>query len=98
MSALKVKATRSEVADFQGGVWAKAFFDLAIPLLDIFGRSVRIEGCKADRGSRQSACSQYWGAEVQSLGKERSWRSEIIGLLGFRENIGHVVSLVAPCV
>src|ERR1700688_3726995 len=57
---------------------------------------MRIE-CRETHG-RGGQCpgAQHWRSEIQSPGKERSRRSEVIRLLRFREDIRDVVALVAP--
>ena len=91
-----MEATCSQIANFEGRVLPKTFFDLPVPLLDVLGGGVRIKCGKADRGRGQRAGSEHGRAEVQTLRKERCGRCEVIGLLRLGKNVGHIVALVAP--
>ena len=57
-----------------------------------------IESREAHGGRRQRAVTQHRRTEIESVGKQRGGRREIVRLLRFRKYIGDVVALVAPCV
>src|SRR5262250_1353584 len=96
MRTLQVKTACSQIPDLERRTGAETLFDLCVPLLNVLGRRVRIERGEAYRGCGQSACAQHGSAKVETASEQGRRRSEVIRLLGFRENIGDVMSLVAP--
>src|SRR5882757_9654195 len=57
---------------------------------------MRIEGCETHGRWRERAGTQNRCAEIHARVEKRRWRSEVVGLLRFRENERDVVPLVAP--
>jgi len=90
------EAARAEIADFQGSIFAKAFLYRGVVLLYVLGGRMRIECREADGGGWQRAGTQHRRTEVQSRVEQRRWRSEVVCLLSFRKNEGHIVPLVTP--
>src|SRR4029077_5719052 len=81
---------------FEGGLAAQALFDRGAPLLYVFGGSMRIERGKADCGFSQGGGREIQRALRLRRGKQGCRRSEIVELLGLRENVGDIVALIAP--
>ena len=57
---------------------------------------MEIEGHKADRGRAENGAIEVERRPGLGGGEQRSRRSEIVELLGFRKNKGNVVALIAP--
>ena len=96
VGALQMEATRAEIADFEGGFAAQALLDRRAPMLDILCGGMEIEGHKADRGRAENGAIEVERRPGLGGGEQRSRRSEIVELLGFRKNKGNVVALIAP--
>src|SRR5579864_9011282 len=93
-----MKTARTDITDFHRSVGVQTLLHGGIPLLDILRGRMRVECGKADGGGRERSGAQYRGAEIHATGKQRRWRSEIIGLLRFRENVRDIMALVAPSI
>src|SRR5579871_1141519 len=96
VSPLQVESARAKIADFDGSLGTETLLNLAVPLLNIFCRSVRIESGEADCGRRERSLAQNRRTEIQAVRKQRRGRCEVVGLLGLRENVWNVVALIAP--
>ena len=94
--ALQMEPAGAEVADFQRGVRGQRFFNSRVPLLNVLRWRVWIECGEADRGCRQGSSPQDGRTKVQSVGKQRCRRSEVVRLLGLWKHVRHVMALVAP--
>ncbi len=82
-----MEAARAQVTDFDRGFLAQLLLQRGAPLLNVLCGRVQLESGEADRG-----CAQHRGREVE-CGDRGNVR---IALRGLREDIGHVVALVAP--
>src|ERR1051325_2605602 len=82
---------RSEIAQLESCFRAEALLDRATPLLDVLRRRVGLE-CRETNSRR----TQYGGTKVEVIGDNAGRGNEIVTLLRFRENVRHVVTLVAP--
>ena len=96
MRALQVEATRSEIPEFQRSVAPQAFLHGSIPLLNVLRRRVRVEGRETYGRGRQRSDAEHGRAEIQAGVEESSRRSEVVSLLGFREDVRNVVALITP--
>src|SRR5260370_35875699 len=81
----------AEVSNFKRCLVAQALFNGSAPLLDVLRRRVQIERGEADRGH-----AQHRLAKVEPGGDEPGRRGKVIGLLGLREGIRNIVTLIAP--
>src|SRR4051812_7970146 len=84
VGALQVETAGSEIADFECSARSESLFDLRVPLLNVLGGSVGIEGSKAHRGSGQCAFTKYGSAEIKRIRQQGSGRREVVSLLRLR--------------
>src|SRR6185312_4716862 len=59
---------------------------------------MRIESGKAHGRGRQWTSAQHRRSEIETRRQERCRRREVVGLLRLREDVRHVVALIAPSV
>src|ERR1035437_6218520 len=89
VGALQVESACAEVADFKRGLTAQLLLERGAPLLNVLRRRVQLQ-----RGETHHRGAQYRRGKVQ----RRDAGNIRVALRGQRENIRHVVALVAPCI
>jgi hypothetical protein len=90
VGALQVETVRSQVSNLERCLMPEAFLDRTAPLLDVLRRSMRVHGGEAYR-----SLAEHGMPEIELRRQNGCRGSEVIALLRFRENIRHVVPLVA---